>query len=299
MKPRRYVSEEEDSDRWHRFPFRDGDVVVSTRSKSGTTWMQQICLSLVHGQAELPAPLSELSPWVDWLVHPEERLFAELNAQPGRRVVKTHTPLDGVVMDPRASFVVVVRDPLDMAVSLYHQGDNIDRARVAELTGRPLPPPSPRPSLSEWLVRWTMDETDPMTSMDSLAGVVHHAADAWSRCDDERVLVVRYEELVDDLEGRMRWLADRLEVQVDTGAWPSLIEAASFAQMKAAAALLTPSQDGVLKDPFAFFRRGAPGAGREALSGGQLAAYERRVRDLVSREAAANPRGVLRLLNLA
>ena len=177
MTPRRYVSDEEDSDRWHRFPFRDGDIVVSSRSKSGTTWMQQICLSLVHGTAELPAPLGEMSPWVDWLVEPEDSLFARLEAQSGRRVLKTHTPLDGLVLDLRASFVVMVRDPLDMAVSLYHQGENLDRARVAELTGQPLLPLSPRPSLHEWLVRWTSEEADPMEAMDSLPGVVHHAAD--------------------------------------------------------------------------------------------------------------------------
>ncbi len=273
--PRRYLSEEEDSDRWHRFPFREGDVVVSTRSKSGTTWMQQICLSLVHGTAELPAPLGELSPWVDWLVEPEEVLFARLKAQLRRRVLKTHTPLDGVVLDPRARYVVVVRDPLDMAVSLHHQGDNLDRGRIAELTGRPVPPPSRRASLPEWLARWTVHDADPAKSMDSLAGVVHHAADAWARRDDERVLVVCYEDLVTDLEGKMRWLADRLDVEVDANRWTSLIERASFASMRAAASERTPAQRGVLKDPAAFFRRGTPGAGREVLSEDDVAAYER------------------------
>ena len=88
-----YRSPEEDSDRWLRFPFREGDVVVSTRSKSGTTWMQQILVSTVHGTPDLPAPLGELSPWVDWLVEPEEALFARLAEQPGRRVVEDpHSP---------------------------------------------------------------------------------------------------------------------------------------------------------------------------------------------------------------
>lgn len=296
--PRRYWSQEEDSDRWRRFPFREGDVVVSTRSKSGTTWMQQICLSFVHGSAALPAPLAELSPWVDWLTEPEEGLFARLNAQPGRRVLKTHTPLDGVVLDPRARYVVVVRDPLDMAVSLYHQGDNLDRARIAELTGRTASTPSTRSPLPEWLVRWTQREADPMESMDSLAGVVHHAADAWASCDDQQVLVVRYEELVSDLEGRMRWLADRLDIELDPHVWPSLVDAASFSSMRAAAAERLPDQRGVLKDPAAFFRRGTPGAGREVLDDEEVAAYERRVRDLLAVEDVDDPAGVLRLLNI-
>ena len=295
---RRYRSHEEDSDRWRRFPFREGDVVVSTRSKSGTTWMQQICLSLVHGSAALPAPLGDLSPWVDWLTEPEGTLFARLSAQPGRRVLKTHTPLDGVALDPRASYVVVVRDPLDMAVSLYHQDNNLDHERLAELTGRAVVTASPRPPLPEWLVGWTLDEADPMESMDSLAGVVHHAADAWARCDGEQILVVRYEELAADLEGRMRWLADRLDIEVDPHVWPSLVNGASFASMRATAAQRVPDRRGVLKDPAAFFRRGSPGAGREILGGEDLAAYERRVSELLAAEEVDDPRAVLSLLNV-
>jgi hypothetical protein len=38
--PFRYQSPDEDSARWLGFPFRDGDIVISTRSKTGTTWVQ-------------------------------------------------------------------------------------------------------------------------------------------------------------------------------------------------------------------------------------------------------------------
>jgi hypothetical protein len=260
--------------------------------------MQQVCLMLVHGTPTLPAPLAELSPWVDWMTTPEEELFARLEAQPGRRVVKTHTPLDGVVIDPRATYVVVVRDPLDLAASLYHQGDNLDRERISELTGQPYAGPAERPPLEEWLRRWTLHETDPMVSMDSLQGVVHHAADAVRRRDDHRVLIVRYEEMVTDLEGRMRWLADRLAVTVGPDSWPALVEAAGFTSMRADAAARAPDQRGVLKDPAAFFRRGGPGAGREALPATDVAAYEQRLRGLVAREAPGREAEVLRLLNL-
>jgi len=295
---RRYLSDEEDSGRWHRFSFRDGDVVVSTRSKSGTTWVQQICLLLLNGTPELSAPLADLSPWVDWLTIPEDDLFARLEAQPGRRVVKTHTPLDGVVLDRRATYVVVVRDPLDMAVSLYHQGDNLDRDRIAELTGQPYAGPVARPPLEEWLRGWTLRETDPMVSMDSLQGVVHHAADASDRRDDEQVLVLRYEDLVADLSGWMGWLAGKLRVEVDPARWPALVDAASFDTMRAGAATRTPDRRGVLKDPAAFFRRGRSGEGREVLAPADVAVYEERVRRLVAEEAPADPDEVLRQLGV-
>jgi hypothetical protein len=126
---RRYRAHDEDSARWDGFAFREGDIVISTRSRSGTTWTQMICALLIFQTPDLPAPLGDLSPWLDMLVVPREEVFARLEAQDHRRFIKTHTPLDGLPIDGRATYVVVARHPLDMAVSLYHHSANIDRAR--------------------------------------------------------------------------------------------------------------------------------------------------------------------------
>ena len=72
--PFRYQSPEEDSARWLGFPFRDGDIVISTRSKTGTTWVQMICALLVFQTPELPAPLGQLSPWLDHLIAPRDQV---------------------------------------------------------------------------------------------------------------------------------------------------------------------------------------------------------------------------------
>jgi len=114
--PVRYTSRDEDSARWSGFPFRAGDIVISTRSKSGTTWMQTICALLVFRTTTLPAPIAELSPWLDFLVTPLEEVLARLEAQTHRRFIKTHTPLDGLPLDPRVTYIVVARHPLDAAV---------------------------------------------------------------------------------------------------------------------------------------------------------------------------------------
>ena len=132
----RYTSNDEDSARWWRFPLRDGDIIVSSRSKSGTTWVQMISLLLVLQTPSLPDTLGQLSPWLDWLVRPEAEVRELLGSQHHRRVIKTHTPLDGVPQDPRATYVVVARHPLDAAVSLYHHSKNLDRERLRALMGR-------------------------------------------------------------------------------------------------------------------------------------------------------------------
>jgi aryl sulfotransferase len=279
-RPVRYRSPDEDSARWNDFSFRAGDIVISARSKSGTTWVQMICALLVFRDPALPAPLAELSPWVDWLGTPSAELYASLDAQQHRRFVKTHTPLDGVPLDERATYIVVARHPLDMAVSLYHQGDNLDRERIRELTGQhepPAPVTSRRP-LHEWLRWWIEEDADPREHMDSLPGVLWHVSDAWGRREASNVVLMHYTDLADDLEAEMRRLARVLRIDIDETAWPRLVHAATFTAMRARAAELAPDAAGVLKDRAAFFRRGSSGAGREQLSRDELEHYNARTR---------------------
>ncbi len=213
----RYQSHDEDSGRWTDFPFRRGDIVISTRSKSGTTWMQMICALLIFQTAEFPARLTELSPWLDWLGTPREDVVARLEAQTHRRFIKTHTPLDGIPLDPRATFIVVARHPLDAAVSAYHQGANLDRARLAELTGNPSPPqPAERPSAHDWLVDWIAADVDPRTHLDSLPGIAHHLTDAWAHRDEPNIVLVHYDDLIAELDEQMHRVADALRIRVAT-----------------------------------------------------------------------------------
>ncbi len=276
-----YQSPDEDSARWLGFPFRDGDIVISTRSKTGTTWVQMICALLIFQTPDLPAPLAQLSPWLDHLIVPREQVYAELAAQEHRRFIKTHTPLDGIPLDPRATYIVTARDPLDMAVSLYHQGANIDRARLRQLTGEP-EPATPRRALKplrDWLLGWIVREENPRQQPDSLPGIMWHLSDAWARRAEPNVLLVHYDDLAADLAGQMRWLAGQLGITVAEETWPALARAASFEAMRARADRLVPTA-GIFKDNAAFFRRGTSGAGREILTADELAAYHARVAQL-------------------
>jgi aryl sulfotransferase len=280
--PRRYQSHDEDSARWRGFAFRDGDIVISTRSKTGTTWVQMICALLVVQDPRLPAPLAELSPWLDHLITPREQVYAQLAAQRHRRFIKTHTPLDGVPLDSRVSYLVTARHPLDAAVSLYHHGANINRARLRELTGEPEPaaPPPPRPPLHDWLLAWITDDADPREHLDSLPGLMWHLSDAWARRGEPNILLVHYDNLSADLAGQMRWLAGRLGIDVPEPAWPALVRAATFESMSGRADRHVPTGAGLFKSNEAFFRRGTSGAGREVLSGRELAAYHARAATL-------------------
>src|SRR6187455_2669747 len=77
----RYHSLITDSARWEGFAFREGDIVISTPPKCGTTWTQMICALLIFQTPELTLPLDTLSPWIDMVTRARTEVFADLQAQ--------------------------------------------------------------------------------------------------------------------------------------------------------------------------------------------------------------------------
>lgn len=277
---RRYGSEAKG--RWVGFEHRPGDIVISTRSKCGTTWVQMICALLVFQDPSLPAPLAELSPWLDWDVETVDVVRDRLARQHHRRFIKTHAPLDGLPLHPGVTYLVIGRRPLDVAVSLYHHSHNIDRDRFAALTGRRTAAPSL--PLDEWLPHWIEPDVGPEEQLDTLPGLLHHVSDAWDRRDELNVVLLHYADLMADTEGEMRRLARLLGIEVAEDRWPVLVEAASFASMKASAATSVPDQLGVLKDADAFFRSGTSGGGDAILDAAGRRRYADQLQALASPE---------------
>jgi hypothetical protein len=91
-------------------------------------------------------------------------------------------------------------------------------------------------------------------------------------------VLVHYEDLSADLSGEMRRLAARLDITVPEAKWPSLVEAATFKQMRATADRIQPLRDadGASQDQAGFFRRGASGDGPALLTDDELAVYHTR-----------------------
>lgn len=269
--------------RWADFPFRPGDIVICATPKSGTTWMQMICALLIFQSPELPAPLPDISPWLEpWLDYgfTRDETFSRLAAQEHRRFIKTHVSLNDIPADPQVTYIVVGRHPLDAAVSQHHQ-DKVLLPQNASL-------PSGDPGHAHETPRqWLLDRIAEMGSSPGrrpsyFDGMLKHPAAAWVRRNEPNVVLVHYEDLSADLSGEMRRLAAHLDITVPGTKWPSLVKAATFKQMRATADRSQPLRDeiyGVSRDHAdhadhaAFFRRGTSGEGRALLTNEELARY--------------------------
>jgi hypothetical protein len=281
-----------DSARWAGLELRPGDIVISTPPKCGTTWTQRICSLLVFQEPELPRPLAEISPWVDMVTRARRDVFANLDAQTHRRFIKTHTPLDGLPHDPSLTYVCVGRDPRDVACSMDNHLDNLDlewvvaaRAAAAAIDGielEPLPPPPPRPDdPRDRLRQWVDTELDLTKAVSSLEFTIAHLLTFWNAPRDLDVVLLHYEDLLSDLEGQMRSLADRLGIDVPDERWPQLVNAATFAEMRRRADVTVPgSSSSQWHDPARFFHKGTSGQWRELLGDADVEHYAERVRSL-------------------
>jgi hypothetical protein len=112
-------------ERWSTWVPRAGDILVSTPPKCGTTWTQTMIAMLLNGGPDLPDRVSVHSPWVDADLGDASEVAAGLARQDGRRVVKTHTPADGIPVWEGVTVVAVYRHPLDVFFSLRKHALNM------------------------------------------------------------------------------------------------------------------------------------------------------------------------------
>ena len=293
-----YRSVVADSVRWDGFRFRDGDIVISTPPKCGTTWMQRMVALLVFDGPDLPAPVSKISPWLDMQLAPLDEVTALLEAQQHRRFIKTHTPLDGIPYDPNVRFVCVGRDPRDVAVSSAHHMSNLNIERfmasrqaavglddLPEL-GLNRPGPPPHEAAVDPLRAWIDDDGEhaPM----SLRFVLRHLSTCWDKREAPNVALFHYADLSDDLAGELLRLASFLGYEITPDRATELATAATFEAMKRDAANVAPNADIALwHDNDSFFHRGRSGQWRDVFSPEHLRRYDERVRELASPELAA------------
>ena len=132
-----------DSSRWNDFVFRPDDICVCTYQKAGTTWVQNIVLHLIFQDLQV-RNIPAFSPFFELRGMPVADLTGTLAAQQHRRCIKSHVALDGITFNSEASYIVVGRDPRDIAMSLWNFYRNFKDVYFVA-TGVPGIAPLPRP----------------------------------------------------------------------------------------------------------------------------------------------------------
>ncbi|MDP1793875.1 MAG: sulfotransferase domain-containing protein [Acidimicrobiales bacterium] len=275
-----------DSTRWEQFPFREGDIVIATPAKCGTTWTQRIVSLLVFDSPELYAPMAKISPWLDMNTRTLDGVLADLENQTHRRFMKSHLDYEHLPHGDGVTYITVGRDPRDAALSWVHHMDNIDMhvlvtERIQAVGADDLDPTDPPPDFSgteaDRFWRWIELES----GIQGLDGMVHHLKTFWDHRDDPNVVLLHYADLQRDLVGQMAYLADRLGLERSRERLEELAPHATFDAMKAAADVTAPNTDlSLFKSNSEFFRSGATGQWRDIISETDLPRYDKRIGEL-------------------
>lgn len=270
-----------DSRRWGHFRPREDDIVIATYPKCGTTWTQRIVSLLVFQSIE-PQPLT-ISPWIDCrFIQGAAETQALIEAQTHRRYLKSHLPFDALPHHAQVKYIHVARDGLDAMMSWhnhqvkYKRMDLLDRAGLADETvARPYPRPSenPRDFFHDWM---GMNGEGRMSDV-SAEAFFDTERTYWAARRQANVLMVHYADLLADLDGEMRRIADFLEIVTAPALWPDLVHAAKFEQMRRDGDALMPTAKGGWAGGAAdFLHAGTNERWRDALTDEDVAAYRAR-----------------------
>jgi aryl sulfotransferase len=274
-----------DSRRWNGFAFREGDIVVDTWAKSGTTWMQEILAQLILGAPDALVGQA-ISPWFDMVFRPMDELGPFLEAQTHRRVLKSHLPLDALVYSPKAKYVFVGRDVRDVAWSLFNHQHSYSDWFLDGLNARPdsLGPKMSRPCCDVREFYLYLIETggifapgagEPYGGETGLSDFWEHTQGFFDHRRLPNLLLVHYAGLKADLEGEIRRVAAFLDLPLDEALLPRVVEHCGFDRMRGAAETDVQQSAG-LKMVFngganAFFNKGTNGRWKDVLTPDEIA----------------------------
>jgi len=198
-----------------------------------------------------------------------------LDQQTQRRFLKTHLPVDALVMSPKAKYIYLARDGRDVAWSFHNHHYNATDAYFADYNqGRPphLPPLERGPADAHAFYRQWFDRGGyPIWPF------WHHIRSWWAIRSLPNVLLVHFNDLKDDLEGTIRRIAAFIEIPVDRASFSRVVEHCTFDYMKAHATKVAPRGGEFWNGGAAtFINKGSNGRWREALSEGEISEYEAR-----------------------
>jgi len=237
---------------------RPDDIFIVTYPRSGTTWMQMILYQLTSNGEMNFVHISEVVPWFEQSSIDKR----DLNALPSPRIFKSHLPYNGKLFSiPKGcKYIYLVRNGKDVAVSYYH-------FYTSHLGFKGTFP--------EFFERFIRGKVQYGSWFKHVAGWMAHK-------DDPNVLVIRYEDLINDLAGSVQKIADFCGFEVSPEKMAVVLERSSFAYMKKYEIKFDPAVEVIWQlhgtKVGSFLRRGGTGYAKEYLTSEQEARFEQEFR---------------------
>lgn len=268
-----------DSTRWNHITERDGDIIVSTPYKSGTTWMQNIVLHLIFLDFQSRS-INTFSPWIENRIKPIDELNEIIEAQSHRRCFKTHLSADGLEIRQHSKYIVVGRDPRDVFISLWNQYKNYTPEfydLVNNTPGRvgdelPRCPSNISDFWDMWINRgWFPWETEGYPHWSNFRNVQTW----WNISSLPNILLVHYNDLLNSPIQEIKKISEFLNISIDDETAARISDLVSFSYMKNNSDILLPNSPKTYKDGnHSFFNSGTSNQWKSALSAKQLSEYE-------------------------
>ena len=236
------------------------DVLVCTYSKSGTNWALQIITQIAwYGEAEFEH-IHEIVPWAEGRIFPyvvglDNPTYAV--APTGLRAVKTHLESDFVPYNEAARYLIVIRDPKDIAVSAYRFVQTLM--------------PTVRDLMIDDFI--TLFKTGEMI----YGSWPYHTGSFWCWRNRSNVLILFYAEMKQDLDACVRRIADFMQVSLNEEQIKKVIHKSSFAYMQGIDHKFAPDVPGATrnaKTPI-MMRSGKTGSASEILNQEQMRDIDR------------------------
>jgi aryl sulfotransferase len=280
-----------DSTRWNKFKSRDGDIIIATSIKSGTTWMQNIVMHLIFQDLEQRV-IGEMSPFLELRLPNADAMFALLETQRHRRFIKTHLPLDGLPYHHNVKYIVVGRDARDVFMSLWNHHRNITREfsdALNNLEGRvgdpgPECPDDIRDFWHMWITRgWFEWENEGYPFWSNM----RHVQTWWDFRQLPNILFVHYNDLLADLENELRRIAKYLDIELSDELLSKIADAVTFSTMQQKAEQVMGDVSGIWNGGAkTFMHKGTNGRWRDVLTEDDLLLYDDAVKRNLSPDCA-------------
>ncbi|XP_066278948.1 sulfotransferase 6B1-like [Branchiostoma lanceolatum] len=204
------------------YVIRDDDVVILTYPKAGTNWTIEIVNKLMRAAGKTDMQTKDI-PWFFEGKLPEfgKPGHVIVENHPSPRIIHTHLPwhlAPKKISKPKGKVkvIVVMRNPKDTAVSLYHF-----LAKFEVLTG------------IQSVISWDKCAQDFLNGIAPHGDFYDHALGWWQMRDDPHFLFLKYEDMKKDLSSAVGKMKEFLDITLDDVTTSSIVDSCTFASLKA------------------------------------------------------------------